>query len=347
MKSEIRNQKSKLRIIEGLFNILSSKVFLLWIIGGWIVYYVSSAIWTKEVFASFVMGIEKSPFIQIPFILFLISGYLNLLRASRDIFKKGKIQFLAWVFLPAGILLFFTGFFLSIYMRQSGQRIMGEGDILKPPWSSESYSITKIEPGLKESSLDIDADKGIFAYEPKLTILDKNSNSFEVGAFPPTKIDNTYYHILNFGIAPGIRLLQGSNTRDEGYMPLRILAPGSSDYFEIPPHPYRFLISMEPERTFQKGNLYVSQFNLKKPIYRVRVFKGEKIIAQGDSKQGIHFDDFTLYFFEPTFWILLEAVRDPGVPVILSGILLVIIGVPMSLMRFLSKLFKKEYVVNR
>ncbi len=340
-------QDTRYKIIKMPIRLLSSKVFLLWIIGGWIVYYVLSAIWMKEVFASFVMGIERSPFIQIPFILFLISGYLNLIRASKDVFKKGRIQFLAWLFLPAGMLLFFTGFFLSISVRESGQRIIGEGDIIKPPWSSESYSITSIEPGLKETFLDIDADKGIFAYEPKLTILNKNSNSYEVGAFPPTKIDNTYYHILNFGLAPGIRLLQGGNTRDEGYMPLRILVPGSSDYFEIPPYPYRFLISMEPEKTFQKGDLRASQFNFKEPLYRVRVFKGEKVIAEGDSRQGIRFDDFTLHFFEPTFWILLEAVKDPGVPVIRFGIFLVVIGGPMSLMRFLSKLFKKEHVVNR
>ena len=342
VKSDIKNQISKLRIIKKLFNVLSSKAFLLWLIGGWIVYYVLSSIWEKEAFGGFAAGINKNPLIQVPFVMFLISGYLNLIRGSKDVFKKRKIQFLAWLVLPVGTLLFLTGFFLSLYLRQSGQTILGEGDVISPPWVSETYKVADIKPGLRESLLDTAVDRGIFAHEPEITLLDKSMNSFKVGAFPPTKIDGTYYHILNFGIAPGIRLLQDGRIRSEGYMPLRILVLGSSDFFEIPPYPYRFLISLEPEKTFQKAELSVSMFNFKTPVYRIRVFKGEKLIAEGNSRRGIKFDDLALHFFDHTFWVSLKAARDPGRPVMLSGILLIAAGVPISLIRFLTGLFQKK-----
>jgi hypothetical protein len=99
---KIQNPKSKIQIIRKTFEILSSKVFLIWIIGGWIIFYIISAVWMKEAFGYFVLGIDKNPFIQIPFILFLVSGYLNLIRASRDILRKNKKQFFIWVVLPAG-----------------------------------------------------------------------------------------------------------------------------------------------------------------------------------------------------------------------------------------------------
>jgi hypothetical protein len=291
----------------------------------------------KEAFGYFVRGISRNPLIQIPFILFLMSGYLNFIRASIDILRENIKQFFVWIMLPAGILVFFTGFFISVATRQSEWMIAGEGHFVKPGWSSENYRVTKINPGLKESFLDIDMDRGtgIFQYEPKLTITDSSSRTFEVGAFPPDKIGDTYYHILKFGLAPGVSFLEGGQVRDESYVVMRILEPGSSDYFEIPPYPYRFLVSMAPERTFQKGKLEVSQFNPMKPIYKVRVFKGDRVIADGTSTEGIFFDNLALRFFEPKFWMHIEAVKDPGIQVIRLGILLIVIGLPFSLLSFL------------
>ncbi len=288
-------------------------------VGGWIVYYICSARWIEGAFAGFAAGLDNNPLIQFPFLLFLLSGYMNLMRVSREVLKKGKIQFALWIILPLGALLFFTGFFISLYLRESGQRLIGEGDIIKPPWGTETYTVTGIEPGLRGSMLGIEADKGIFSHAPQMTLLDRRSKSYKVGAFPPKKIDGTYYHILNFGIAPGIKLYKDGKVEYSGYMPLKILMPGSSDYFEIAPYPYRFLISL-------------SLFDPKAPVYNLQVYKDEKIVAEGGS-EGIMFDGYTLHFSEHTYWILLEAAKDPGMPVLILGILLIAIGIPVSLGR--------------
>ncbi|MBI5194995.1 MAG: hypothetical protein HZA10_01590 [Nitrospirae bacterium] len=332
-------QDARYRIIKTPIRILSSKAFLLWVIGCWIFYYVLSAIWLKEAFGSFISGVRVNLFIQAPFLLFLVSGYLNLIRAAKSVFNKGMVQFLLWVLLPAGALLFFTGFFLSICTRQTGQIIIGQGDVIKPPWSSKSFRVTGIKPGLREKFLDIDMERGIFAYEPKLIIIDElSSKESGIGVFPPSKINGTYYHILNFGLAPGIRFSEGGDIKAEGYMPLKILTPGSGDYFKIPQYPYRFLVSMKPEKTFQRGNVYASQFNLKNFSFKIKVFKGEKVIEEGESSEGIIFDNFTLQFFEPAYWAQLEAVKDSARLIILYGILLVFAGIPAWLVRFLLRL---------
>jgi hypothetical protein len=320
-------------LIKILFNFLSSKSCLLWLIIGWIIYYVISAIWTEQVFAGFVDGIDKNIFIQAPYVLFLAVGFLNLIRASREIIKRGKFQHLMWFMLPFGLLLFFSAFFLSIYNRQVGQRIVGQGDLIKPSWVSEGYRLARIVPGLRPNIFDTDSELGIFAHEPRLELVDRTSGKYSVGAFPPEKINDTYFHILNFGIAPGIRFLQEDRVLSEGYMPLRILTFGSSDFFEIPPFPYRYLVSMEPEKTFLKGDAISSQYNLERPVYRVRVFKGDKVIHEGDSRDGITFDNFSLTFFQPSYWILLEAVKDPAMPLLRFSLLLIAFGIPLSLVR--------------
>jgi hypothetical protein len=182
---------------------------------------------------------------------------------------------------------------------------------------------------------------GIFAYEPKLTVLDRFSQKSEIGAFPPRKLNDTYYHILNLGIAPGVRLLQGEIIKSQGYMILRVLAPGSSDNFEIPPYPYRFSVSLEPDNTAHRGHRKASEYNLKQPQYNVRVFRGEKIIAEGTSRNGIKLDNLTLHFFQPIYWALVEGVKDPALPVMHAGVVLITFGVPLYLIQFLVRTIKR------
>ncbi len=336
----MNSENSKSGRLKAIFSILSSRAFLLWMAGGWITYYVMTSIWTDEAFVSFAGGIGRNPFIQIPFALFLITGYLNFLRASISILRQGKIQFIAWAVLPLGVLLFFSGFFLSLLLRESGQKIIVEGDPVKPPWVKERLYVKEIKPGLKDRLRNTDKDSSIFIQQPELILVDRNTDSYRIGAFPPVKVDATYYHILNFGIAPEINLLRGDRLMFRSYKMLRILTPGQSDFFEIPSFPYRVMISMEPEKSFQKGKLSVSDYNFKKPVYRARIYKGEKVIAEGNSEQGISFDNFTLHFTDHTFWAKLEAAKDPGLPVLIFSIYLIVIRVPIFFIRFLFNIKK-------
>jgi len=313
-------------IIKGIFNVLSSKAFLLWIIGGWIIYYVSTALWTEEAFANFAAGLEKNLLIQIPYVLFLASGFLNLLRRIVALIKEMKSKdLLTWIFLPLGILLFFTGFLVSSTTRQMEHILIMEGDIIRPAWGNETYRVVSLNPGVAERSADSKTGKGIFAYEPKIIIADESSNSFEIGAFPPSRVKGAYYHILNFGIAPGIIVNEGDEKKVDGYMALNIRTLGSSDYFDIPSYPYRVLVSID------------SLKNEKGYSFKARIFKGEKVISEGDPYKGIRFNNLTLHFFEPVFWVQLSVVKDSGVLIIVSAIFMIAIGVPLSTIRLILR----------
>lgn len=322
--------------------ILSSKAFLIWIVGGWIVYYVLSAIWLREAFAAFVAGLRENLIMQISFLFFLVSGYLNVARALKAVFRKSWIHCIAWLVLSLGVLLFFTGFFMSAAMRESGQRFIGEGDIINPPWTQERYRVMRIDPGLKDRLIDMNAAGGIFAYEPKITVLDQSSRSYTIGAFPPAKLKGTYYHIMNFGIAPGVRVFEEGRLKDQSHVILRIVAQGSSDYFDLPGYPYRFLVTIEAGEARQAGKRAAASLNLKDPLFSVRVFKGERVIAEGDSRRGIAVGNLAVRFFQPAFWVQLEAVKDSGVQVMHAGIVLVTIGVPLFLIFIIVNLCRRK-----
>lgn len=325
-----------------LSDLLASKEFLLWLCGAWTLFYVASAIWMNEAFAYFINGIGHNLLMQIPFVLFLISGFLNIIRVSKALLKKGRLALLMWVLLPAGAVIFLTGFFLSINLRKAELHLAGEGDIIRHGLSSDVLDVVSMSSGLEESFWDFDAGKGIFAYEPKLTVKNGSSRPVVIGAYPPAKINNIYYHILNFGIAPGIVLYEGADKKKEGHMPLRILQPGSTDEFELSPYPYRFVISMVPVKVVQKQRPRAAMFNMRDPVYNVKVYKDGNVIAEADSKESIRFDGLSLSFYEPSCWARIEIVRDPALPVLLIGMLLGITGLPLYLMRFLLKLRSGE-----
>lgn len=317
--------------MKSVVKLISSKAFLIWLIGGWILYYVTYAVWGKEAFAGFVYSIEKNPVFQGIYVLFLLSLVSNIVRSSIGRAEKGVVHLITWVVLPSGMFLFLCGFFLSASSRDVAQLLAGDGDNIKPKWLARPYAVKKIVPSLKEETLDIETDKGIFTREPKI-ILTRDGKDFEVGAYPPKNIDGTYFHILNFGVAPGVRLMDKTgNVLKEGYMALRVLPPGTEDSFEMPPYPYKVSIRFAPERVIEKGGSSFNVYSLKSPSFHTTVYKGQDMLFEGNSKGGVKFNDLTLAFFEPTYWVILDISKDHGVRVIIAGILLITIGVPLRL----------------
>ncbi len=319
------------RIAAQCLRLLSSMEFLAWIIGSWILLYSSSMIWTRESFSYFMNALRSSLAVQMPFVLFLVSGCLNLGRVSASLLRRGRRRFLTMTVLPLGGLVFLAGFFVSGTTRQFDWIVVKAGDVMQAPWSADRYYVQSIDPGVRDRFLDIDIEsgRGLFAYEPKVVVRDEQARTSDIGAFPPVNLDGTYYHVLNFGLAPQISISEAGAIQAREYVPLRILGPGSVDTLTIEPLPYRFLFSLEPIRTIQKGETKASEYSLRSPLYRVRVLEGEQLVKEEVSREGIHLNGVTIWVHDSGFWVQMEAVRDHGVLLIVGGILLAAAGLPL------------------
>ena len=139
--AEVNTGSVSFRFVTVMVRLLSSKAFLLWLTGGWLMFYIVSAIWLEEAFAGFVRNLAENNSMKIPFVLFLISGYMNLFRALREKVREGKIRPVVWAVLPFGVMIFLSGFFLSISTRQSQWLLVGDGHEISPVWSNESYLV--------------------------------------------------------------------------------------------------------------------------------------------------------------------------------------------------------------
>ncbi len=324
-------------VFRRLLKLMSSGGFLLWFSGAWVFYYVTFSVWSKEAFSLFMQSLEESVLLQMAFAIFIAAASLNLRRAAAERYRRSRALFALWVLLPAGALVFLSGFFLSGSYRQHGITFVGLGSEVRPPWQDETYYVSDIRSPLKEVFLNIEAESGIFRYEPSI-VLDTGKEKVEVGVFPPRKVGGTYYHIQHFGLAPGVKLSRGMKLVREGHVIQRILPPPMRDSFDIEPFPYKFTIWIMPEKTLWKGKTKAKAYNIRSPSYMVTVRKGEEVVFEGDSREGVYFDGLGLSFEEPVCWVRLEASRDAGMPLLVAGIFMMAAGLPLMAVYMLLRI---------
>jgi hypothetical protein len=318
-----------------IYDFLSSKTLTVWLVGLFVMYYLTFAVWFEEAFGTFIMGLSSNNIVRSLYIIFLINIISRITGAIKcnlaDTFKL-------FLRLPLyiGIILFFVTSFLSANVRHNRWLIVGEGDTVGLQWEREQFMVTKIDPAIKKKLLRTD-DSLIFDYEPVITLMDRNRFLYKVGAFPPEKVSSTYMHILNFGIAPGVELRKGDAVLSKGYVIQRIIPFGATDSFEMEPVSYKFYLRILPNEVVKKGSETARNYDMDKPKYGIEIVQGDRKIFEGESDVSVSFDDdMTLRFFTPTNWIMLEAVYDPFYLWFIVSLVLLIMGpmvFPLSLLK--------------
>lgn len=316
----------------GALKWIFSPAALFWMVAAWVFMYASIAIWSKEAFGAYMERLGESTLLQAPFVVFLVLAAVNYITHAVARFRASWATAPLWLMLPTGLLLFIFGFFLCAVFSDTGRKIVGAGDNVRPPWQVGNYVVSSVESGLRDEIIGMEAGQSsIFSFEPRL-FLDGMDKRHEVGVFPPTQVENTYYHIMDFGLAPFVKLESGGRIIRQGYMIQKLFPPGVRDSFELPPMPYRFAIRMRPERYIAKKDFKVGVYKLKSSSYDVVIQKGTDIIFDGSSDAPIEFDGMRLTFGEPDYWIWLEATRSPGLQVLATGAVVTIFGIAVSLL---------------
>jgi len=316
------------------FGLLSSRALTIWLFAAGIVYYVTVAVWSREPFASLTENLKTNPLFIIAAIVLYANITVRGIRAILRLRKNRKVMYLR-VPLISGLIIFLFAFFMSNAFRQFQWRIVGVDDMLDFG-KGKVFRVLHIDPALKSDVIRMEGEEGIFSYEPSLTLIDRDGIRYEVGAYPPSRIKGLYMHVLQFGIGPGIEFIENNTVIAKGYMVMRLLPFGLTDGFEIPPFPYRFNLTIRPDRTIRKGNEIAFHYDIKSPLYNVQITKGDKPIIETETVSGVSFDDhMRLNFFRPDFWIMLETVKDPFLPLFVTGMVLLVIGIFLYPLSFL------------
>lgn len=322
-----------MNMLRRIYSFLSSSAVLFGLSALWVFYYVTKAVWSKEAFATYILELEKNILFQGLYALFLISLLLNIIRKGGRLFTEGRpLAAVLKMILPVGLLLFFAGYLISSAAREQIDDFFIEGMTIQPKWTSGEYYVKKIISNIKDevAGLSEDDESYLFTYSPEV-IIEHGSKDYRVTAFPPTPAKGTFFYILSFGIAPGMKLTQNGKVIEEGVNPLRLLPPGVVDEFKRADLPYKFSLRLAEERVIEKGALRTKIYNLKDPSYYLEIYKGAQKIFDGRVLGSVSFEGYTLEFTAHDYWVRMGVVKDNGNFLIVIGLVLMTAGIPLSI----------------
>lgn len=315
-----------MKAMAALLTFLRSRTLTVWVLGLLVLYYLTIAVWSKEAFTALMAGLSKSYVVRSVYaLLFLNVLVLTVDRARREL-TASRARLMLRAPLYAGVLLFLCAFFLSLNIRQSVWLLRGEGDPVEFPWERSVYRVEQVTSALRERPLRREGS-GIFDHEPSVVLVGRSGARHRITAFPPTKVDSTYLHVMNSGVGPGVELREKGRTLSQGHVALRLTPFGAVDIFTLPPYPYRFSLSILPNEVRTSGEELEREYDLSRPRYRVEVRRGDRVIARGETSTFLRFGDGLSLHFEPPYdWVLLEAVHDPFYSAYVASLLLLLAG---------------------
>ena len=312
--------------IKMIIALLGSRALTVWMAGIFIMLYITLAVWSREAFATIIVGLTTWGFIRTCYLLLCLNVLTRVAVSLKRSWPDKKL-FVLRTPLLVGLVVLLISIFFSLNARKIEWIIAGEGDVLAFPWETSSFRVVRIEHAIRQSTL-VTAGSPLFAYEPAMDVEDDAGMRYRIGAFPPERIRSSYFHILRFGIGPEIELWRGKTLLAKETVPLNLIPFGMTDSFGLPSQPYRFFVTILPNRVVKKGRESASEYELDHPRYLLEVVKGERTIAKAETLDGmISFDDvMSLRFFPLLDWVHLEAVYDPFRTWFLAGLSLILIG---------------------
>jgi hypothetical protein len=317
-----------MKLPQKLISFIASRTLTLWLIGLFIVYYLTVAVWSKEAFATFIFSLGNHALFRLLYVIF----FLNVTYRASAALKRCwpyKLRFFLLLPLYLGLVILLFSLFMSVNIRKTQwSQPLGEGDPVQIPWEDEPLQIVQVDPALKKKALRAEGS-AIFDYEPVVTLQNAAGERFRVGAFPPARVLSSYIHVLQFGIGPGVELKKNGEVVSRGYVALRLTPFGVVDNFELQPYHYQFYVGIIPNGSIKKGREIARDYDLEKPRYHLEVVAGDSTIYAGDVETGSDtaFDGrMTLRFMTPSDWVLLDIVYDPFLLWFAAGILLLLAG---------------------
>jgi len=261
-------------------------------------------------------------------------GFIPRTHAGSALAVKGRFSFVPGTVLRAGLILLLLSCLASAYLRRSGEAILHNGS----PWTFAQSTIVlkSIEPHLPDNFLQV-GEEGTFKLDHVTAVVSSSGTPRVITPRSPARIDGVYYRITHIGYVQPMSITITGTTFEKN-LDLDILPPGKTEILPLPGTASFMSISLAPERTITKGLLIGKQFNLNMPRYQLALQSGAR-----DSKPVIHLvkplerttsKGSTISLGKNALYIKVQAVHDPALPWIYTGLLATLVGTALMISRF-------------
>jgi hypothetical protein len=247
---------------------------------------------------------------------------------------RGRFSFLPGTVLRTGFIILLVSFLFSVHLRESEEMLLHEGET--GVFFGNKILLSTITPELPEKFMQI-GEKTRFRLDDMSAELTSSGNTYSLTPGFPVRIEKLYYRITHLGFS--VPFNAETSMGDFGKnVDLEILPPGKTDIVELPSVDMFLTIALMPEKTIKKGLITGKQYNLRRPLYRVVLQKGEdkdkpesvtvrpgeRVTSGGD----------TILLGENSFFLKINSVDDPALFWIYLGSLLTLSGMVCMFSRF-------------
>lgn len=263
--------------------------------------------------------------------LLLLSATSRVVQAARQRWRDGWVAAALWAVAPLGALLAGGAWLGSAATFERHAAHLMTDDTVSVPWEDGVYQLEQMDLGLREEVLlPAPGEASLLVREPTVT-LSSAAGRAAVGVFPPAALGETFWHISDVGLAPGVRIRNAHGPHVEGHFMVEVLPPGRVGTFRIPNAPYLFELVLAAGAPPDSDRSRPLACNLRQPTYDVTVRWGDAWKVQGSSAGATRFDGLTMTFVQSEHWVRLEAGRNPFRLPLAAGLLMVLSGLPLGL----------------
>ncbi|MDA8084225.1 MAG: hypothetical protein M0024_11265 [Nitrospiraceae bacterium] len=254
--------------------------------------------------------------------------------AFRDSSRKALAVFYA------GLLLTGAGIFVSSLTRFEGSLILNEGQGSNTASSAPDLIRLYVRKFSRPPSADIamvevapfpeEAGCKTRQHQARLLVRDGRSWGKELrvnDAFPVLS-NGYYYKVGRVGYSPHVRFFrQGGDIVDDAYAVMNIYPPGKEDSFRTTMLPYTFYLRYYPDASGVPGKAGAFA-GRKGPLYKVRIARNLDLVHNGYAEPGelVSADDVLVSFGDVKRWAEIQIVWDPGLYLMIPGLLMAAAG---------------------
>lgn len=245
----------------------------------------------------------------------------------------------AWhsILFHGSFFLVFTGVLLSLGSREetrvwvaAGERFTGEpaqyiaraGTLSPPAFTALSITPEFWRDQLLFTKLEAELD---FGGRRKTTRINR----------PLWVAPASFLRLSGFGFAPRYEIVdRQGRVLESAFAKLNVFPSGQRDFLIPERFPYRVYLEVYPDADLTPAGIVNRTQNLAKPLLLASVYRGHLAIASAPLRLGesLELEGVAVRFPEVAIWGELTLVRDLGVPVILGGFAVALIGLVMKLM---------------
>jgi hypothetical protein len=262
------------------------------------------------------------------------AGYKMEITGASASSRKGRYSFLPGTVLRAGIVVLMVASLFSVNLRKTDIAVLYEGG--ERELLGKLFSLGEIAPNLPEDFLQV-GEISSFKLEDVSASVSMSGKTYTVTPGVPVKAGDVYLRITHLGYMQPISGRTPTTVFDWDVF-LEVLPPGKTDSETLLSNIHSLAFTITPAETVEKGIVTGKLYNLKAPLYSLAIIDtvtgehSERVTAgpSGSAKVG----DVDITLGDNSVYIQLQAVQDPGLSWLYSGMYLLVAGAALMLSRF-------------